>query len=340
MTRDHAFRGKAERGALMTWKILPALVLGVLVGPAHAQDWRPERNVELIVPAGAGGSLDNTGRTIQRVWDELKLVPVASTVVNRSGGGHSKAYAYLHQQAGNPQVLSITSSTILTNHINGRLPRTYDAFTPLAIMLTEYIAFAVKADSPLKDGKDLIEALRKDPASLSIGISSARGGTHHISVGMPVLSAGIDMKPVKLVPFNSSSTAVTALLGGHVDVISTSNVILAPHVAEGRLRAIAISSPKRIAGPLAETPTWAELGFKGVFYNWRGVIGAGGMTPQQTAFWVRVLKGVAESGEFKAYAAKNQWVIDFRGGADASAFMKEAYGDLQSVMQPLGLAKR
>jgi len=321
-------------------KVLLTLWLGLLVVPAHAQSWSPERNVELIVPAGAGGSLDNTGRTIQRVWDQLKLVPVSSTVVNRSGGGHSKAYAYLHQQAGNPQVLSITSSTILTNHINGRLPRTYDAFTPLAIMVTEYIAFAVRPGSPIKTGKDLIQALRRDPSSLSIGISSARGGTHHISVGMPVLSAGIDMKPIKLVPFNSSSTAVTALLGGHVDVISTSNVILSPHVAEGRLRAIAISSPKRLPGTFSKTPTWPELGYKGVFHNWRGVIGAGGMTSEQTAFWVNVFKGVSKSDEFKAFAAKNQWVIDFKGGADAAAFMKEAYSELHAVMKPLGLAKR
>jgi putative tricarboxylic transport membrane protein len=325
---------------MLNRKLFLALFLSVLMAPACAQGWSPERNVELIVPAGAGGSLDNTGRTIQRVWDQLKLVPVPSTIVNRSGGGHSKAYAYLHQKSGDPQVLSITSSTILTNYINGRLPRTYDAFTPLGIMVTEYIAFAVKADSPIKTGKDLIEALRKDPGSLSIGISSARGGTHHISVGMPVLSAGIDMKPIKLVSFNSSSTAVTALLGGHVDVISTSNVILSPHVAEGRLRAIAISSPKRLPGTYSDTPTWPELGYKGVFHNWRGLIGAGGMTPEQTAFWVSVLKGVAESEEFKAFAAKNQWVIDFKGGADAAAFMKEAYGDLYSVMKPLGLAKR
>lgn len=329
---------------MQTRKCFLASLLSVLapVMPvaAPAQGWTPERNVEMIVPAGAGGSLDNTGRTIHRVWDALKLVPVSSTVVNRAGGGHAKAYAYLYERAGDPYVLSITSSTILTNHINGRLPRTYDAFTPLAIMLTEYIAFAVRPDSPLQSGKDLLEALRKDPGSLSFGISSALGGTHHISLGMPALSAGVDMKPIKLVAFNDSSAAITALLGGHIDVVSTSNVILAPHVAEGRLRAIAISSPKRLAGTYANTPTWPELGYKGVFHNWRGLIGAGGISAEQTAFWVNVLRRVAASDEFQAYAAKNQWVIDFKGGAEASAFMKEAYEELHPVMKYLGLAKR
>jgi putative tricarboxylic transport membrane protein len=328
----------------MTAKLagIVSLVLSaaVLSQPAAwAQAWKPERNIELIVPASAGGSLDNTGRTIQGVWDGLKLVPAATAVINRAGGGHAKAYAYLSQFAKDPHYLSITSSTILTNHINGRLPHTFSDFTPLAIMVTEYIAFAVKADSPIKTGKDFIDMLRKDPASLSIGVSSALGGTHHISVGMPVQSAGIDLKPLKLVAFNDSSAAVTALLGGHLDVISTSNVILAPHVAEGRLRAIVISSPKRISGVLANTPTWAEIGQKGTFENWRGVIAARGITPQQVAYWENVLRRVNESREFQDYAKKNQWVSEFKGAAETHAFMKRMYDELKSVMSFLGLAK-
>lgn len=317
------------------------LFAGICLGStAAAQGWKPARNVELIIPSTAGGSLDNTGRTIQRVWDALNLVPTATIVSNRAGGGHAKAYAYLSQQAGDPHFVSITSSTILTNHINGRLPYTYSDFTPLATMVTEYIALAVRADSPIRTGKDFIEALRKSPGSLSIGLSSAVGGTHHISIGMPLQSAGIDLKPVKLVAFNSSAEAVTALLGGHVDVISTSNVILSPHVAEGRLRAIAISSPKRITGALADVPTWPELGFKGVFDNWRGLIGAKNLTPEQTVFWEGVLKRVAGSEEFRQFAEKNRWIVEFRGPAAARGFMKESYDELKEVMTFLGLAKR
>ena len=148
------------------------------------------------------------------------------------------------------------------------------------------------------------------------------------------------MKGLKLVAFPSSSEAVTALLGGHVDVISTSNVILAPHVAEGRLRAIAISAPKRISGPLAGAPTWPELGYKGVFENWRGVIGAKGITAAQTAYWENVLRRVSESSDFRAFAEKNRWVVDFKGAAESKAFMKQAYDELKSVMSFLGLAKR
>lgn len=306
---------------------------------AYAQGWSPQRNVELIVPAGAGGSLDTTGRTVHRLWEELKLVPGTSTVVNRSGGGHAVAYGFLNQRAGDPHYLSITSATILTNHINGRLPVTYTDFTTLAVLLTEYVGFAVRVESPIKTGKDLVEALKKNPGALSIALSSAAGGTHHITVGLPLQSGGVDISKVKLVSFNSTSDAVTALLGGHVDVMSGGTVQIAPHVESGKLRVIAVTSARRMTGALAGGPTWPELGYKGVFENWRGVIGSRGMTSQQTAFWEGVLRGVVQSDEFKQYAEKNQWDDTFKGSAEMRRFLEAQYGELKSVMAFLGLSK-
>lgn len=322
-----------------------ALVAGIVFGAfltpfAYAQKWAPERNVELIVPAGAGGSLDATGRVTQRIWDELKLVPQTTQVVNRSGGGHAIAYAYLAKRAGDPHALSITSATLLTNHINGRLPHTFRDFSPLGILLTEYIAFAVPADSPIKTGKDLMEELRKNPDKYQIALSSALGGTHHLSLGLPARSAGVDMKRVKLVSFNSSSDAIAAILGGHVNVISTSTGIVMPHVQSGKLRAIAVSSPKRMTGQFAETPTWAELGQKGTWENWRGVIGAKGMTPAQVSFWEDTLRRVNAAETFRSYAAKNQWDTGFKGAAEMTQFLTAQYAELQEVMSFLGLTKQ
>jgi len=320
------------------WAALLATALSG--GNAAAQGWSPQRNVELIVPAGAGGSLDTTGRTIHRIWGDLKLVPATSTVVNRAGGGHAVAYSYLNQRTGDPQYLCITSSTLLTNHINGHIPLTYTDFTPLAVLLTEYIAFAVRADSPLKTGKDLIEALRRAPDSLSLALSSAVGGTHHISFGLPLQSAGVDTTKLKFVAFISSAEAVTALLGGHVDVISAGTVNVAPHVESGKLRVLAVSSPRRMAGVYANVPTWPELGYKGVFENWRGVIGAKGISPEQIAFWDNVFQRVTSSAEFREYAQKNDWENSYRNAADSRKFMASQYEELKSVMTYLGLAKK
>jgi putative tricarboxylic transport membrane protein len=315
------------------------LLLGGHSAPGLAQGWNPESNVDLIVPATAGGSLDATGRMIQKIWSDLKVVPTSSTVSNRAGGGHAVAYNYLNQQAGNPHVMSITSSTLLTNHINGRLKVTYTDFTPLAVLLTEHIALTVGPESPIKTGKQLVETLKKDPAALSIGLGSAAGGTHHIAVALPLLSGGVDIKKLKLVSFNSSGEAVTALLGGHVDVIAAGTINVAPHVQGGKMRAIATTAPQRLRGVFANVATWPEQGYKGVFENWRGVIGAKGITPQQTAYWEGAFKRVVESDEFKQQAEKNQWEQTYKGSADMRKFLADQYADLKDVMTPLGLAK-
>ncbi len=308
-------------------------------GAAHAQAWKPDRHVELIIPSTAGGSLDHTGRTFHKVWDELKLVPTTSAVSNRGGGGHAIAYNFLSQQAGNPHFMSITSSTLHTSHINGRLKLSFRDFTPLTVMVTEYIAFAVRPDSPLKTGKDLIEALRKDPAAYTLALSSALGGTHHISFGMPLLSGQVDTKKTKMVAFTSTGEAITALLGGHVDVLSGGNVQIAPHVASGKMRLLAISAPQRLQGVLASGPTWPELGYKGVFENWRGVIGAKGMTPEQVAYWDGVFGKMAQSSQLGALAQKNQWVINYRNSAETRKFLAGEYAEIREVMDFLGLTK-
>ena len=309
-------------------------------GAAGAQGWNPQRNVEVIVPSTAGGSLDTTGRMVTKLWTDLKLLPVSSSISNRGGGGHAVAYNFLAQRAGDPHTMAVTSMTLLANHINGHIPLTYTDFTPLAVLLTEYIAIAVRADSPLKTGKDFIEAMKKAPASLSLALSSAPGGTHHMSFGLPLLSGGVDMGKVKLVTFTSSSEAVTALLGGHVDVISAGTVNVAPFVASGKLRTLAVSAPKRMSGPLAAAPTWPELGYKGVMENWRGIIGAKNITAEQTAFWENVFRRITASDEFRNYAEQNQWEITFRGAADSRKFMAEQYDELKGVMTYLGMTKK
>ena len=307
---------------------------------AGAQGWVPQRNVEVIVPSTAGGSLDTTGRTVTRLWGDLKLLPVSSTVANRPGGGHAVAYSYLNQRAGDPHYLGVTSSTLLANHINGHIPLTYTDFTPLAVLLTEYIAIAVRADSPLKTGRDFIEAMKKAPASLSLALSSAAGGTHHISFGLPLASGGVDTGKVKFVAFSSSGEAVTALLGGHVDVISAGTVNVAPFAASGKVRVLAVSAARRMTGPLASAPTWPELGYKGVFENWRGIIGAKGLTAEQVAFWDNVFRRLTASEEFRNYAEQNQWEASYRNADESRRFMAEQYDELKGVMSYLGLVKK
>lgn len=302
---------------------------------ASAQGWVPQRNVEFVVPAGPGSSLDNNVRLIQKLSSEFKLLPVPGTVVNRAGGEHLLAYNYVRQRAGDPHYLSLATSVLLTSHISGRSSITYTDVTPVATLSTEWTFAAVRVESPLKTGRDLIEVLMKDPASLSLGYAST---THRIAAVLPMRTAEVDIKRVRMVVFEGGKTGIM-LLGGHTDVALSTYSQVVPHVESGKLRVIAVNSPQRLGGVLASVPTWEELGYKSGSGSWRGIIAPKGITSQQVAYWEGVLRRVVESDEFRRDVENNNGHVTFRGAAETRSFMEAEYNELKSAMAYLGLAK-
>jgi putative tricarboxylic transport membrane protein len=109
----------------------------VLSDELRAQTWKPERNVELTIPTTPGGSNDIAGRLIHKLWTELKLLPVSSSVANRSGGEHIVAYTYIAQRTGDPYAIGIMSTPMLVNPIEGRTQLTHNDLTPIAYVITE-----------------------------------------------------------------------------------------------------------------------------------------------------------------------------------------------------------
>ncbi len=303
---------------------------------AAAQGWVPQRNVEFVVPNGPGSSVDNNVRLIQRLASELKLVPVPSAVVNRVGGEHLLAYNFIRQRTGDPHYLGLATSVLLTSHISGRSPMTYTDITPIATLSTEWTLTTVRVESPLKSGMDFIEALKKDPASLSVGYAST---THRLAAVLPMRMAEVNIKMVRMPVFEGGKTVIM-LLGGHADVILSTFSQVFPHVESGKLRVIAVSSPKRLSGLLASAPTWEELGYKGGSGSWRSVIAPKGITPEQVAYWEGVLQRVTASSDFRKDVENNHGETTFRGAAETRSFMEAEYNELKGVMAYLGLAKQ
>src|ERR1700712_1542253 len=152
--------------------------------------WKPEKNVEIIVPAAPGAAFDTTGRTIQRLLQEQKMLTGSSSVINKAGGGGTIAMSYLNQHAGDAHYLFVMTASVLTNNILGVSKDTYTDVSPLAMLFSEYLAYGVRTDSPIKSARDLVEALRKDPTRYSIAVATSRGGALHIATGMALKAAG------------------------------------------------------------------------------------------------------------------------------------------------------
>jgi putative tricarboxylic transport membrane protein len=320
----------------MSIRILAAMAMVALAGTAAAQGWKPDRAVDLVIPTSPGGSNDNAGRAIHKIWTDLKLLPVPSNVANRSGGEHSVAYTFVSQRTGDPYTLGLMSTPMVVNPIQGRMQITHNDLQPIAYLITEPMVAVVRADSPIKTGKDIIDALAKDPSSLSIALTSSG---HRVSIGLPMKKAGVSIKNVRMPAFKGGGETAIAVMGGHADVQITSSSTAVPHVASGQMRVVAVSSSKRMSGVLANVPTWQEMGFQSSG-SWKGVMAAKGLTPAQIAYWEDVMRKTSQSPEILQLAEKNQWLIEFKGAAETKKWLDEESASLRVVMGELGLVKQ
>ena len=322
------------------YHVLAPLALVVFGAPAHAQGWSPQRNVEIVVGSAPGGSNDKTARAVERALVDKKLVPTSITVVNRPGGGSSIAFTYVSQKQGDPHTLLVGTTALLTNHITGRSKIHHSDFTPIAMLFNDYVVFAVNANSSIKDDKDLIARLKKDPQSVAIGFATALGSHNHIAAGLLMKAIGGNARDLKAVAYKGSAEAITNLLGSHIDLVTTAAGNAAPHVANGNMRVVAVAGPRRFGGTLASVPTWNELGVKLVYGGFRGIVGPKGLTQPQVAFWEGALRKATEVPEWQADLEKNYWSNDFATGQAFRKELDETYDAMKSVLVDLGLAKQ
>ena len=315
-----------------------ATLLGVTAA-AFAQGWSPQKNVEIVVGSAPGGSNDKTGRTVEKILVEKRMLPVTLTVNNKPGGGGNISLTYVSQKVGDAHYLAVATPSLLTNHITGSSPLNYTDFTAIASLFNDYIVFAVNAESSIKTGRDLIERLKKDPRSLSVGFATTLGSHNHIGAGLLMKAIGGEAKNLKAVAFKGSAEAITALLGGHIDLVTTAAGNVDGHVAAGKLRIVGIASAQRFPGALAVVPTWKEQGINIVFGGWRSIVGPRGMSAAQSAYWEGALRKVVETPEWKADLAKNFWSDDFVTGDQFRKDMADDYAAMKSVLIDIGLAK-
>jgi putative tricarboxylic transport membrane protein len=316
------------------------LVLASAMPSASAQSWAPQKNVEIIATSVPGGSQDKTARALERIFLAHKLVPSTLTVANRSGGGGNIAFTYTSQRTGDPHYLVIAGTGLLSNHILGASKLHHTDLTPIAHLVNDYMVVVVGTGSPIRGGKELVERLKKDSQSLSIGFANAFGSTRHISAGLLMKAIGANPRDLKTVVFKGSAEAIVALLGGHIDVVVVGATNTTVHVEGGKMRVIGVGAPQRFRGVLAGAPTWKEQGVDLVSGTFRGIMGPKGLTSAQVAFWEGALRKVSETDEWKTDLERNYWFNDFMPAAQFAKELEKEYVDTKAVLIDLGLAKQ
>ena len=262
-----------------------ALVLTTVAPCLAAETWRPSRPVAFVNGAAPGGSIDLTGRVIQRIWDEQKAIGQPVIVINKPGAGNGIAWSYLNDRGSDGHAIAIGTTNLVSNPVTGAHAIGYRDVTLLALLFDDFATFIVRADSPYKSMRDVVERLRRDPAAVSLAFAPSIGsGTHSASIAM-LKGAGINARAARLVAYKSAPEAVTAVLGGDIDIAVATTANLPPLLAGGRIRVIGITSAQRLKGLVAHVPTLKEQDIDAVFTNWRAVIGPKGMRREHVAYW-------------------------------------------------------
>jgi putative tricarboxylic transport membrane protein len=308
---------------------------GTSIPKLPSSSWKPDKPVEFVVQASAGGGSDIFARTIARVLADEKIVTVPINVVNKAGGSGAVAYSYLNQKKGDPHVIATVTGSYVTTPVQGHSPVTYKSFTNIAMLAVEDYVGVVRADAPYKSLKELIAAAKQKPNSIRVGGSGPAGSDAIIKHRLEKAS---DVK-LNLIVFQSGGEVNAALLGGNVDFASPNPSEATQLVKAGRLRPLAVFSPERI-NTLKDVPTAKEQGINVTLDQFRGVVAAGGVTKEQELFWQNAMVRMFQSAGFKKYLDENGLRPLLKVGNEAEQYLAEQNEFYREVLTELGMIKK
>lgn len=313
---------------LLATTLLTAAAFGG--GMAHAQI----DNLKVMIGANPGGGFDQTGRGIGAAMVAAGAAKNVSFENKGGAGGTIGLAQFVNSEKGNPNALIVTGAVMVGAIETNRPPVTLKNATPIARLFADTMILVVPSGSPIQNLKDLLERLKANPGSVSWG-GGSRGSIDHIMAGLIAKDIGLDPKRVNYVPFAGGGEAKAAVLGGHVTVGIAGISEFAPDIEAGRMRALAISSSFK----LRNFPTLKEQGVNVEIYNWRGVYGAPGTTPEQRKALIDAVVKGTESAAWKESLRKNDWGAFLLTGDDFGKFVDAESGRLGAMLREIGVVK-
>ena len=305
--------------------MLAALAVSGL-GPAQAQ--YPERGLTLIVPYGAGGGTDVTARLLAR--DLEAAMGKSVTVENRAGGGGWVGWGALASAAPDGYTLGyLNVPSMYAGYLDPKVGRkeTLDSFTPLMNHVLDYNIWAVKADSPFKAVKDVIEAAKKAPEQITVTAYGA-GGDDHLAILSIQAETGVRLA---IVHNRSTAEAKTQVLGGHVQVLGANVSEVAEEVRAGQLRLLGVMAPAR-SRFLPDAPTFKEQGFNQVWSVSRGIAAPAGLPKDVEAKLIGYLEKTLSSKEHQQKAEALSLEPSVIGGEQYRKFLRDNEQSTKKLM--------
>jgi putative tricarboxylic transport membrane protein len=293
-------------------------------------------NLKMMIPGGAGGGWDGTGRALGRSLIEAKAYATVDYENKGGAAGITGLTQYLNTAKGDPNSLIMMGAVMLGGIVTNKPAVSIAQCTPIAKLTSEYNVFVVAPDSRFKTMQDVVAAMKKDITAVKFGGGSS-GSTEHIASSMLARTAGADPKKLSYSATAGGNEAVTGVLSGKFEVCGGGFGEYDELIANGKLRALGVTSERRLRG--VNVPTLREQGFNVVIGNWRGVYGAPGINAQQQADLVQAVSAAVKTKTWQDVSRENRWTQSFLAGKEFADFVDFEFTSMRAIMYLSGMVK-
>ena len=305
--------------------------IAALATPALAQ-----MELKIMAPAAPGGGWDATARSMQQALIADKLVKSVQ-VVNVTGAGGAVGLAQLvNSGKGDGSQIMVNGFVMVGALLMNKSPVRLDQATPLARLTQETEVIVVPANSPIKNAQDLAKALKENVAKVTWAGGSA-GGVDQITAALFASAIGADASKVNYIAFSGGGESLAAILGGKVTAGISGWSEYEGQIKAGKLRAIGITSDKRIAG--VDVPTIKEQGVDLVIANWRSVMAPPGISADQKKALLDLIDKLVKSPAWVDQLKQKGWDDAYLPGDAFAAFLKQEDARVTTVLKSVGMVK-
>ena len=298
-------------GVLMAASLLPVA--------AHAA-WEPTKSVEFIVPAGTGGGADQMARIVQAIIAKHKLMKQSMVVVNKGGGAGAEGFLDAKGAKGDPHKIIITLSNLFTTPLAVGVPFNWRDLTPVSMMALDQFVLWVNAETPYKTPKDLVTAVTAAGGKMKMGGTGSKQEDQIITAALEKQTGA----KWNYISYKGGGEVAVQLVGKHVDSTVNNPIEAVAQWRAGTLRPLCVFDAKRMSYKAKVTkdmawsdiPTCKERGIDIEYVMLRGIFMPGGVTAEQTQYYVDLLKKVRETPDWKEFIEKGAFTTTTRSGKE------------------------